>query len=63
MINADYGDDLALLANSPSQAECLLHSLEPTGNVLVSTGKQIKRRFFSNSTPHALFLFFECLVR
>ena len=24
----DYADDLALLANTPPQAECLLHSLE-----------------------------------
>ena len=26
--DADYGDDLALLANTPNQAETLLHSLE-----------------------------------
>ena len=27
-MNADYADDIALLANSPAQAESLLHSLE-----------------------------------
>ena len=26
--NADYADDIALLANTPNQAETLLHSLE-----------------------------------
>ena len=26
--DADYADDLALLANTPNQAETLLHSLE-----------------------------------
>ena len=26
--DADYADDIALLANTPTQAECLLHSLE-----------------------------------
>ena len=29
MYTADYADDLALLANTPNQAETLLHSLEP----------------------------------
>ena len=30
-MDADYVDDLALLINTPDQAECLLlHSLEPT---------------------------------
>ena len=28
--DADYADDLALLANTPNQAETLLHSLERT---------------------------------
>ena len=28
MYNADYADDIALLANTPNQAETLLHSLE-----------------------------------
>ena len=28
IINADYADDIALLANTPTQAESLLHSLE-----------------------------------
>ena len=28
--NADYADDIALLANTPAQAETLLHSLERT---------------------------------
>ena len=28
MTNADFADDLALLANKPAQAESLLHSLE-----------------------------------
>ena len=27
--DADYADDIALLANTPNQAETLLHSLEP----------------------------------
>ena len=26
--NADYADDIAILANTPNQAETLLHSLE-----------------------------------
>ena len=30
MTDADYGDDLALLANKPAQAKYLLHSLEQT---------------------------------
>ena len=28
IIDADYADDIALLANAPAQAETLLHSLE-----------------------------------
>ena len=28
--DADYADDIAILANAPNQAETLLHSLEPT---------------------------------
>ena len=28
IIDADYADDIALLANTPTQAETLLHSLE-----------------------------------
>ena len=28
--DADYADDIALLANTPTQAETLLHSLERT---------------------------------
>ena len=32
--NMDYTDDIALLANSPAQAEFLVHSLEPvTGGI------------------------------
>ena len=27
-MDVDYGDDIALLANTPAQAESLLHSLE-----------------------------------
>ena len=27
-LDADYGDDIALLSNTPAQAESLLHSLE-----------------------------------
>ena len=29
--DADYADDIAILANTPNQAETLHHSLEPTG--------------------------------
>ena len=28
-MDADYADDIALLTNTPTQAESLLHSLEP----------------------------------
>ena len=28
IMNADYADDLTLLANTPAQTECLLHCLE-----------------------------------
>ena len=27
-MDTDYGDDLALLVNTPAQAKCLLHGLE-----------------------------------
>ena len=30
LTNADYADDIAILANTPNQAETLLHSLERT---------------------------------
>ena len=30
--NTDYADDLVLLANTPAQAESLLHSLEQTAS-------------------------------
>ena len=32
--NADYADDIALLANTPIQAETLRHSLERTAAVI-----------------------------
>ena len=31
IIDADYADDIALLANTPTRAETLLHSLERAG--------------------------------
>ena len=31
--NADYADDLVLLDNTPTQAKCLLHSLEQATNL------------------------------
>ena len=35
MTDADYTDDLVLLANIPAQAEYLLHSLEPAAGGIV----------------------------
>ena len=32
--DADYADDVALLANTPTQAESLLHSLERSAGVI-----------------------------
>ena len=40
--DADYGDDIALLANTPTQAETLLHSLELTAvGMLTQTRRNI----------------------
>ena len=33
--DANYADDIKLLANAPAQAETLLHSLEPLGNNII----------------------------
>ena len=41
-MDADYADDIALLANTPVQAEILLHSLERAAGCIwpyVNTGK------------------------
>ena len=40
--DADYADDIAILANAPAQAETLLHSLERATGALVSTSKHTK---------------------
>ena len=42
MINADYVDDLELLANAPVQAKSLLHNQEQTAEGLVSTWTEAK---------------------
>ncbi len=43
--DADYADDLALLANTPNQAETLLHSLELRCEMQsVSSGFELKRK-------------------
>ena len=40
--DADYADDIALLANTPNQAETLLHSLERAAAALASMSMDTK---------------------
>ena len=39
MTDADYANDLVLLANTPAQAKCLLHGLEQTAGSIVCANK------------------------
>ena len=41
--DADYADDIAILANTPNQAETLLHSLNEPPQVLTSMSMHTKR--------------------
>ena len=43
--DADYADDLALLANTPNQAETLLHSLERAAAALASISSAHKTEY------------------
>ena len=43
--NADYADDIALLANAPAQAETQLHSLERAPTVIVLHFNAHKTRY------------------
>ena len=52
--NADYTDDIALLENTPAQAESLLHSLErATGGIGLHVNAD-KTEFicFNQTSPH-----------
>ena len=44
-MNADYTDDLALLANTPVQDETLLHSLEWTAAGIGLPVKEVKTEY------------------
>ena len=52
--DADYADDIAILANTPYQAETLLHSLEraTTGIGLHVNANKIEYMCFNQTFPH-----------
>ena len=56
IIDADYVDDIALLANAPAQAEALLHSLEraawASASMSTHTRRNISALIKQATSPH-----------
>ena len=50
--DADYADDIALLANAPAQAETLQHSLPPSASMLMHTRRNICTSIKQATSPH-----------